>query len=189
MNHRQYKKGYPSHGCLFIIVFLTIVAAEPVSAFSADAVITIQTEIKGGPVAGIKSTQTIEVFRLFNRGRRECSVRSRYRTGTTLGLPSVRNRFTATKNCYKNGPYGYDGVTINVKGQTASGVRVMPNINYRFTITLETDRTIKVNGCHDGYPSYNIKIGSRRIYYHHQEHVGTLFGSCDTHVSTGWIDW
>jgi len=41
-------------------------------------------------------------------------------------------------------------------GTTASGVVVMPDIDYRLTFEIGRDGTVSVGGCHDAYPPYII---------------------------------
>lgn len=76
-------------------------------------------------------------------------------------------------------------MTFDVIGETASGVGVIPNINYSFKFKLSSDGTLTFKGCHDSYPAYHVKIGSRVAYNfeHKPKDLIGLFGNCDVSVN------
>jgi hypothetical protein len=77
------------------------------------------------------------------------------------------------------------GASITAKGQTASAVGVMPNINYQFSIILTSNpKTVSIAGSHDGYPSYNVAVNGISVYDYVQGHLGELFGDSDVEVKT-----
>jgi hypothetical protein len=130
------------------------------------------------PQAGMKSTQRIFV------DFEHHMVRSEYETGTTeffgVVLSSVRDHFRI-----ENVSFAGDEVRFRAVGETASGVRVLPNINYRFDIRMNRDATEgDVTGCHDGYPSYEVRFGHTLIYWfkHKPIRLLNLFGECDQSV-------
>ena len=73
-----------------------------------------------------------------------------------------------------------------MKGSTKSGATfgIGPGIDYSFHFTGRPDNA-RVEGCHDGYPSYYIYVNDKRIYYHRHKKINliSLFGKCDTKVS------
>ncbi|UCI23972.1 hypothetical protein [Mesorhizobium sp. B2-8-5] len=141
--------------------------------------LTIETRIKEKTLsfeAGIKSTQTVVVD--FSMG----SVSSSFTTGvTSIGvseLKSIRDAFSVDNVAISKTAAGFDAV-----GQTASGVGFMPNIDYKFAITVDvSSREVVFSGCHDGYPSYKIFVNGNVVYDFDQELLVALFGSCDTKV-------
>jgi len=75
-------------------------------------------------------------------------------------------------------------VSFSVKGQTASAVGFMPNIDYKFDILLTSSpKLISVTGYHDGYPSYNVSINGKSVYDYIQGHLGQLLGESDVKVN------
>lgn len=151
--------------------------------------IVIETRILDfDPVSGMKSTQRIAVFLDKDAGRMRFA--DSFVTGTTYGLAAVRNEFELTDTSYdlNNGT-----LSFKVRGQTASGVRLMPDIDYSFSISFDGSnrRNVwKINGCHDGYPAYKIWIenavsGENRTLYefrHQSYRLLNLVGQCDTKV-------
>lgn len=144
--------------------------------------VVVETRIeRPDPQVGMKSRQEIRVD--FG-GKR---VSQSFRTGSTVifghSMSSVRDNFTVdTEEWFHTA--GHDVVKLLVKGHTASGVRVMPGIDYELTVYVANDGEIAVDGCHDGYPSYLIKVGDRVMYKHKHKRLRLykLFGSCDTSV-------
>jgi hypothetical protein len=108
------------------------------------------------------------------------TVSSTYITGTThvfgVDLSSVRNSFLILRPRFSG-----TSAFFSVSGETASGVRVMPNINYSFDFEVSPTE-VKFSGSHDGYPSYHIAINSRSAYDYIQGHLGQLFGTSDVTV-------
>ena len=155
-------------------------SASPASdeAPSVREVVITTAILDPDPQAGMKSTQRIFVD--FERR----VVTDAYETGTTeffgVVLASVRNRFRI-----ENVSFSGDEVRFRAVGETASGVRVLPNINYRFDIRMNRDATEgDVTGCHDGYPSYEVRFGRIMIYWfkHRPIRLLNLFGDCDQSV-------
>jgi hypothetical protein len=142
----------------------------------ADTVIvTIETRIMpSDPVSGMKSLQTIEVDFV---GR---TVSQHYETGTTYGIPSVRNDFKVT-----DASFNHDGVRFRAMGETATGVLIIPNINYDFTLEIGRDGSAVLRGgCHDGYPAYTVNVGGRTLYrfMHEPIRLFRLAGDCDVRL-------
>lgn len=85
------------------------------------------------------------------------TILGQYLTGTTkmlcLELGSVRDSFVVERPRFSSDGRAFFTVT----GQTATGVHVMPNINYSFDIEI-SESEIEFSGAHDGYPSYNISV-------------------------------
>lgn len=159
-----------------------ILASREASAHSASSsqhTIIIETRIDSpDPQAGMKSDHRITV----NFSRR--SLRENFATGTTTifgkTLSSIRDKFKSRAvDWYTTAEHRT--VKLNVSGHTASGVRVLPGIDYELEIYLSDDGEVAIDGCHDGYPSYKILVNGRRIYsYKHKPmRLYKLFGKCD----------
>lgn len=107
-------------------------------------------------------------------------VTSSYETGTTdffgVKLDSVRDNFTITNVRFQG-----DDVSFTITGTTATGVGVVPNIDYKFVIYTNKSGKGTVEGCHDGYPAYLIQFNGNNIYRfnHKPKNILNLFGSCD----------
>ena len=96
----------------------------------------------------------------------EHAVRIDLDTGTVLSAPSVATGITdigiadlpAARSAFSHSSIRTpDGtVTLTLNGTTASGIQVMPDIDYRFTLTFSPDGTWTLAGNHDGYPSYDV---------------------------------
>jgi hypothetical protein len=148
-------------------------------AAGETATIVIETRIKKKTLsfqAGMKSTQTINIDYDAKR------ISDDFRTGVTelLGvqLKSVRDNFTV-----KRIKFAGKVASFEAEGETASGVVFMPNINYKFAITVDLSANeIVFSGCHDGYPSYRITVRGTEAYSFEQENATALFGSCDINV-------
>jgi hypothetical protein len=108
-------------------------------------------------------------------------VSSSFATGHTavlcFTLSSVRDGFTVAGTNFAS-----DGTAhFKATGQTASGVRVMPNIDYSFDFVVSPSE-VRFAGAHDGYPSYNIAVNDKSAYDYVQGHIGQLLGSGDIRV-------
>lgn len=127
------------------------------------------------PVAGMKSTQTIQVDFV------KQTVISSYVTGNTYGIPSTRDSFVVEQ--IKFSP-DQNQVNFKVIGATASGVQIMPNIDYQFNFTLSSDNQLSINGCHDAYPAYKVILNGKSEYEfkHERKDLIKLFGECDIKV-------
>lgn len=164
-------------GVIGLVVVLAAMA--PFSAF-ADTVVVILTEILSpDPQAGVKSRHNIKFD--FAAKKHESS----FETGTTsffgVALSSVRDNFQV-KNVNFTDP---SKVTFLAVGETASGVGIVPNINYELTFELSQNGDTKITGCHDGYPAYTVTVDQVEKYsFKHQSiQVLNLFGTCDIVVS------
>jgi hypothetical protein len=105
-----------------------------------------------------------------------------YKTGKTYlpiagGLRSIRDDFQLIGPKFT--PSG--DFVFSVKGETASAVVIMPNINYRFDMVLSPQK-VTYWGKHDGYPSYNIAVDHRSVYDYVQGFIGELAGDSDVTV-------
>lgn len=183
--------GHKLHRNFPSLMFLLLASLPWSHSASAHTVslnqvaITIETRIDPpDPQAGMKSVHKIIVN--FNSE----SLQEQFSTGTTTifgtTFSSIRNNFRsqAVKWDRKNRGSGHRVVTLSISGHTASGVRVLPGIDYRFSIHLTDSREIRIDGCHDGYPSYSIKVDGSQKYYHKHKptRLYKLFGRCDVKV-------
>lgn len=155
---------------------------------SGLVVIEIETAIRRQSWAtaqvGQKSLQTISV------DFRSKKTSHTFTTGKTsiLGMPvgSIRDDFKLTKTKFS----GSSNITFSAKGETASAVGFMPNINYSFDILLSlSPRTVTVTGAHDGYPSYNIAVNSKSVYDYVQGYLPELLGDSDVSVPRKSVPW
>lgn len=161
----------------------TLSVADEV-AFSIE----VETSILAfDPFPGMKSRHRVE-FVL--RPRSQSSfLRQSFQTGTTdffgFKLDSVRDNFRSER-----APAVAEHiVAVEIVGETASGVGLVPNINYKLTAfyNLASGKVFKVSGCHDGYPAYKVTVtdsatpnGRTEYSYDHKSRdLLRLFGSCD----------
>lgn len=170
-------------GCSILPLFAIAVALSPRELraiqsrdkTSSIIEIEIKTLIQSpDPVSGMKSTQTVKV----NFGTKK--ITQSYKTGNTYGISSVRNDFKVSSV-----RFNLDKATFTVTGQTASGVQVMPDIDYELDFEVQEDgRTTITSGCHDGYPAYVVKSQGRNLYsFNHKPiRLYKLFGDCDVSV-------
>lgn len=101
------------------------------------------------------------------------------------GYGSIRDNFKVYNKVYCD-----DYVKFSAKGETATPVGFLPNINYHFKfIAYPSKRLITFNGCHDGYPSYNISVNGKSVYDCVQGVVVELFGSRDVKVRKSNVHW
>ena len=165
-----------------IIAIITIFILSDTQA-QTNTQVSIETEILPFDTqSGLKSKQTLSID--FNRK----SITPKFETGVTnfnipgvtdtdiLKLRSVRDNFNV-----RNVSFSKDKVSFIATGETASGIRLLPNINYNFEFTIWKDGRSIVRGCHDGYPAYRIMIsGEERYFYEHApKDVVKLIGECD----------
>lgn len=163
-----------------VIVLGTVL---PMQAVAGELAVVIVTEIRniGGAVQlGVKSRQRIRID--FDARR----VTSSFETGVTdLGvvtLEAVRNRFKVEAVNFTA-----SGVTFRAVGQTASGVLLLGDIDYTFTLTIDRQaRSAAITGCHDEFPSYAISIEGRSAYDRPQtgNPITGLPGTCAIQVRT-----
>ena len=123
----------------------------------------IRTEILPfDPQPGMKSEQTLEVD-FASR-----TVRSSFRTGHThigpVTLGAARSKFSVSTVMFSPA-----GVTFTAVGTTASGVLVLPNIDYSIRFQVVPAGPGWIEGKHDGYPAYKVFKGPNLVYdYRHQ---------------------
>ena len=139
---------------------------------AAPLELTIETRILPfDPVDGMKSRQTL----LIDFDRKHIS--NRHETGSTYGIPSTRDTFEV-----KDIRFSGSKAQFTVLGETGSGVQVIPNINYKFKLEVDSNGSAAlIGGCHDGYPAYKIEVGRRTLYEfrHKPIRLYRLFGDCD----------
>lgn len=145
---------------------------------AAPVTVEIVTRINApDPQAGMKSTQTLTID--FDNKK----VTQAFKTGVTtlvgVDLASVRDKFLVENVEFTSAPSVRVGMTV--RGQTASGVLFMPNIDYKFQLAVTPVGNGAISGCHDGYPAYIVKVGSKTVYerQHLAIHVTNLLGTCD----------
>lgn len=165
-------------------MLLAALSAFAMSAARADEIrVEIITDIR--PVslltfqAGEKSRQMI----IFDTSRR--TITSEFQTGKTsvLGFDfsSIRNNFTVNGSNFSG-----QRASVTAKGQTASAVGFMPDIDYQFSIVADLQASrISITGCHNEYPSYRILINGTQVYDREQTGAALtgLIGVCDINVS------
>lgn len=179
-DHRHfYTEGTPMLLTRSLAIAVAGMLATAGTVFAAPLELVIKTEIREKTAAfqvGVKSIQTIAID--FDAQ----TISSVVTTGTTdigvADLKSVRDSFSVA-----NASFAGQTVSFNATGETASGVLVMPNINYALRLDIDLNaRTARVSGCHDGYPSYEVSVSGSQVYSFEQEYLLALFGSCDTQV-------
>lgn len=160
---------------------VALVCAASLSATSVRAADPVKVEITTrildfDPQAGMKSTQTLLID--FDSKK----ISQAFKTGVThvgFDIGSVRDKFVVDSVVFSSGRVGF-----TARGQTASGVMFMPNINYKFFIAVTPKGTGAIEGCHDGYPAYEVTAGGKRVYEfaHKSLDLVKLFGDCDIAV-------
>ena len=139
----------------------------------------VRTEILPfDPQPGMKSEQTFEVD-FTSR-----TVRSSFRTGHThigpITLSSARNKFSVSSVVFSSA-----GAVFTATGSTASGVLVLPNIDYSVRFQVTPAGTGWIEGEHDGYPAYTVLKGATIIYkYSHKPmQIWKLAGISDIKIA------
>lgn len=133
--------------------------------------------------AGVKSEHVIDID---PSARLICDE---WVTGETVIL---KRRYGGIRNDFKvyNKVYCDDFIKFSAKGETATPVGILPNINYFFKfIVYPSKRLITFNGSHDGYPSYNISVNGRSVYDCIQGAVLYLWGGGDVKVGKSNVHW
>lgn len=158
-----------------LLYCITLASAQSDTSPGRNVKVVIETEILPfDPVSGVKSRQTVIVDVPGKKASQE------WTTGTTYGIPSARDKFELDTTHFTG-----TGGSFHVTGETASGVRVMPNINYDFTVEVSTNGSARlIYGCHDGYPAYKITVDGRELYKFEHESVrlDRLYGECSVQV-------
>lgn len=178
--------------CLLVTQFAFLWLATIASA--QNLTISIETRILDfDPQAGMKSTHKIQVN--IDKTSKSVRIKDYFETGTTsvfgYSLSSVRNNFLVQDLNYH---FGNDvEISFSTKGQTGSGVRLTPNINYNFAIRIVQSLNgahVYVDGCHDGYPAYIVRFddgyrsGVAYQFSHKSMRLLNLFGDCDTKATS-----
>ena len=156
----------------FVLVCSVSVHSEPVRVELVTRILSFD------PQAGMKSTQVLLID--FDKK----TIKSLFSTGVTaigpIELGSVRDKFVVD-----NIDFGTPGrVGFTARGQTASGVLFMPNINYKFNMAVTPKGTGAFSGCHDGYPAYRVAVSGKAVYefLHESLSLIKLFGECDVQI-------
>ncbi len=147
-----------------------------------DVVVNVEIETRilpFDPLSGLKSLQTVSI------DFKKKTIKSRFQTGSSNLFgewKSVRDKFELTDI-----NFSANAVNFTVRGQTASGVLwigALPDIDYKFEISVPRDGEPKVTGCHDGYPAYFVRRNGSEFYSyrHNPRRLGLLFGTCDVVV-------
>jgi len=140
--------------------------------------IVIETRIlEKDPFSGMKSRQNITY------DFKSQKITQKVETGTTdLGVVVVESIRDDFKTEFISGDA--NSLSFRAIGTTASGVVVMPDIDYNFIFDVKSNGIISVKGCHDGYPAYIIKHHGKVIYKYDHPSVALikLLGTCDTIV-------
>jgi hypothetical protein len=116
-------------------------------------------------------------------------ITSSYSTGIThvLGVPlkSTRDKFEVSSVRFRDSL-----ASCRALGQTASGVKFMPDIDYDLYISLAIKpRIIAITGSHDGYPSYNVSVNGKSVYDFVQQDISQLRGPMDQQVMIKSASW
>jgi len=159
----------------FLILFMLFFFMGEI-AYAQEHKIIIETRILSpDPQPGMKSKHTIIVDFINN------SVKDKFETGTTevfgITLSSARDNFAVDAIQFAG-----ENVSFTVKGSTASGILISPDIDYKFEFVVNKDTGVtSVKGCHDAYPAYSIFNDVAKIYEfkHRSVDLLSLFGSCD----------
>ena len=144
-------------------------------------IVTAIREVNGAFQVGEKSRQTVLL---------DCEKRILTSLPVVLGdtkiagrsLKPVRSKFSADMFDTAGDRFG-----ILALGQTASGVMVMPDIDYRFQMSVDPRRRrIRLSGAHDGFPSYSILVDGKNVYDFEQnlfvESFTDLMGTSDVTI-------
>ncbi|MFZ7094469.1 DUF3238 domain-containing protein [Primorskyibacter sp. 2E233] len=171
------------HTSLVTLCFLALGALSgvPANAQSSQEGLVESRILDFDPQTGVKSQH----FYFVNFS--DETVTSSFSTGTSkinLGViefevSSIRDNFKVSSVLFTD-----DVVTFTLEGTTASGVAVMPDIDYRFDFTVAKSGQVSVSGCHDGYPAYLIQHQGKNLYRFEHASMGLikLFGTCDQEV-------
>ena len=159
-----------------VLVFILATFFLSGVCFAQEKSVVIETRILSpDPFSGMKSKQTVKI------DFQNQTVEDDFRTGTTevfgIILESVRDNFKV-----QNVVFSGDEVSFSVKGTTASGVRISPDIDYKFSFKVhKEDGVVSISGCHDAYPAYSIFTDNAVIYEFKHKSIDllSLFGTCD----------
>ena len=162
----------------FIVVFLALSALRVQGQDSTVQVVIESAILEPDFQPGMKSRHVVQVD---FAGQKVIDVAE---TGVTelLGTQwnSIRDNFRVLDVSF-NG----DKASFVAKGETASAVQFLPNINYTFQITVWRDGTAVIRGCHDGYPGYRVTVEGEDQYFfaHEPKDLVRLVGECDIRLT------
>ena len=165
---------------IFVVAILCAASLWNTGVRAADPVkVEITTRILAfDPQAGMKSTQTILI------DFESKTISQTFKTGVThvgFDVGSVRDQFVVDNVDFSDGRVGF-----TARGQTSSGVMFMPNIYYKFFIAVSPKGLGALEGCHDGYPAYEVLAEGKKVYEfaHKSLDLIKLFGDCDIIIPT-----
>lgn len=161
-------------------------AAAPLPTYTIEIVTAIR-DVKGALEVGEKSRQILIL---------DCAKRTLNKPAPTTGktwVPvfgnrnAVRTRFEASLDDVHDNVF-----LLSAFGQTASGVYIMPDIDYRLRLAVDpVRRRIHLTGAHDGFPTYSVLVDGRTVYEFEQglfvEAYADLAGTSDVPVDK-WAD-
>lgn len=171
---RRLLGAHGSHGRAFTVAAAVAMLCSCSMAIAQAVKVEITTQILPfDPLPGMKSKQTL----LVDFAQRK--IMQSFTTGVTdvgFEIGSVRDKFEVENVAFENGRVGF-----TARGQTASGVMFMPNINYRFYFSVTPAGGGVLSGCHDGYPAYEVLVAGKKVYdfTHKSMNLVKLFGTCD----------
>ena len=156
---------------------------------SITAIVEIETAIRNVSWAtaqvGQKSLQTITIDFNSQKITTKPPTIGKTKIGP-ISLNGARNDFRLISPHFVTPAYA----AFSAKGQTASGVRIVPDIDYKFNIQISlSPRLIVIAGSHDGYPSYNIAVNGKSVYDYVQGHLGQLLGDSDVTIPKKRVAW
>lgn len=170
---------FTKHAFGFAALFVGILFSVPVKAETVRVEVVTRI-LPFDPEAGMKSTQVLLID--FDKK----TITPSFSTGVTsigpIQIGSVRDKFVVD-----NIDFGTPGrVGFTARGQTASGVLFMPNINYKFNMAVTPKGKGALSGCHDGYPAYQVTVAGKSVYSFKHESLSLikLFGECDVEIKT-----
>lgn len=143
----------------------------------------IETRILGkDPQSGVKS-QHFYYVDFTNE-----TVKSAFVTGATrINLGPIDFEVSSVRDNFKVSSFSFnsDIASFTLEGTTASGVMVMPDIDYRLDFKVTRSGVVSVQGCHDAYPAYLIQHQGIDVYRFKHESLDLikLFGTCDKKVN------
>ncbi len=157
-------------------VFLMLAVITPLTVSSKTVKVEVITAIeKPDCQSGTKSTQKILVDTI------TLDVQSSHTTGTTniLGceFSSINDHFVVEGLIQDT-----NGFRFNVVGRTATvaSLGLGGEIDYQLKVAFDTNRKVlTINGKHDGYPTYYVKLDDELIYQFDQTNLTSLLGDLE----------
>jgi len=135
--------------------------------------IEIVTEIRRPVSALIPSGEKSRQIVRFDS--RSATAPSTVKLGSTYGIPATRNQFES-EVLSSNSPR----FSLWIKGQTASGVQLIPDIDYHFRVDIDlASKTLRVTGSIDAYPSYSMLVDGVNVFDNQQQSIVDLLGDAD----------